>query len=191
MVVLADYVTMDQGTGCVHTAPGHGVEDYETGLRYGLDIYNPVDAAGRFVADLPLVGGVSVWKANRTIIAELQRRGLLLSEVQVEHSYPHCWRCKHPTIFRATEQWFISMDAAVLPDEGGGQTGLRAKALAEIKQVRWIPSWGEDRISNMVAYRSDWCISRQRAWGSRSWPSTAPIAATSWRTSGLPSMWRP
>lgn len=164
-VVLADYVTMDQGTGCVHTAPGHGIEDYETGLRYGLDIYNPVDAAGRFVADLPLVGGVSVWKANTTIIAELQRRGLLLSEVQVEHSYPHCWRCKHPTIFRATEQWFISMDAAVLPVEGGERTGLRAKALAEIKQVRWIPSWGEDRISNMIAYRSDWCISRQRAWG--------------------------
>lgn len=164
-VVLADYVTMDQGTGCVHTAPGHGVEDYETGLRYGLDIYNPVDAAGRFVADLPLVGGLSVWKANSTIIAELQRRGLLLSEAQFEHSYPHCWRCKNPTIFRATEQWFISMDAAVLPDEGGGQTGLRAKALSEIKQVRWIPSWGEDRISNMVAYRSDWCISRQRAWG--------------------------
>jgi len=164
-VVLADYVTMDQGTGCVHTAPGHGVEDYETGLRYGLDIYNPVDAAGRFVAELPLVGGLSVWKANSTIIAELQRRGLLLSEVQVEHSYPHCWRCKHPTIFRATEQWFISMDAAVLPDEGGGRTGLRAKALAEIKRVRWIPSWGEDRISNMIAYRSDWCISRQRAWG--------------------------
>lgn len=164
-VVLADYVTMDQGTGCVHTAPGHGVEDYETGLRYGLDIYNPVDAAGRFVADLPLVGGLNVWKANSTIIAELQRRGLLLSEVQIEHSYPHCWRCKHPTIFRATEQWFISMDAAVLPDEGGGQTGLRAKALAEIKRVRWIPSWGEDRISNMIAYRSDWCISRQRAWG--------------------------
>src|SRR5574337_788902 len=164
-IVVADYVTMDQGTGCVHTAPGHGVEDYETGLRYGLDIYNPVDAAGRFVADLPLVGGVSVWKANSTIIAELQRRGLLLSEVQVEHSYPHCWRCKHPTLFRATEQWFISMDAPVMPGMGGGRTGLRAKALAEIKRVRWIPSWGEDRISNMIAYRSDWCISRQRAWG--------------------------
>ncbi|MDD5560019.1 isoleucine--tRNA ligase [Candidatus Methylomirabilis sp.] len=164
-VVLADYVTMDQGTGCVHTAPGHGVEDYETGLRYGLEIYNPVDAAGRFVADLPLVGGLNIWEANSTIIAELKRQGLLLSEARIEHSYPHCWRCKNPTIFRATEQWFISMDAAVLSDEGGGQTGLRAKALAEIKQVRWIPSWGEDRISNMVAYRSDWCISRQRAWG--------------------------
>ncbi|MGB4782692.1 isoleucine--tRNA ligase, partial [Candidatus Methylomirabilis sp.] len=164
-VVLADYVTMDQGTGCVHTAPGHGVEDYETGLKNGLDIYNPVDAAGRFVADLPLVGGLSVWDANGKIVAELQHRGLLLSEAKLSHSYPHCWRCKKPTIFRATEQWFISMDAVVLPEEGGGQTGLRAKALAEIKQVRWIPSWGEDRISNMVAYRSDWCISRQRAWG--------------------------
>src|SRR5574337_1988825 len=164
-VVLADYVTMDQGTGCVHTAPGHGVEDYETGLRYGLEIYNPVDAAGRFVVDLPLVGGLNVWEANSTIIAELKRQGLLLSEVRIEHSYPHCWRCKNPTIFRATEQWFISMDAAVLPDEGGGRTGLRAKALAEIKQIQWIPSWGEDRISNMIAYRTDWCISRQRVWG--------------------------
>src|SRR5574337_273452 len=164
-VVLADYVTMDQGTGCVHTAPGHGVEDFETGLRYGLEIYNPVDAAGRFVADLPLVGGLNIWEANSTIIAELKRQGLLLSEVRIEHSYPHCWRCKNPTIFRATEQWFISMDAAVLPDEGGGRTGLRAKALAEIKQIQWIPSWGEDRISNMIAYRTDWCISRQRVWG--------------------------
>jgi isoleucyl-tRNA synthetase len=164
-VVVADYVTMDQGTGCVHTAPGHGVEDYETGLRYGLDIYNPVDAGGRFVTDLPLVGGLRVWEANNTIVAELTRRGLLLSEAQIAHSYPHCWRCKHPTIFRATEQWFISMDAAVLPDEGAGQTSLRTKALSEIKQVQWIPSWGEDRISNMIACRSDWCISRQRVWG--------------------------
>ncbi len=164
-IVLADYVTMNQGTGCVHTAPGHGVEDYETGLKHGLEIYNPVDDAGRFVADLPLVGGLTVWEANPRIIAELKRRGLLLALGQLEHSYPHCWRCKNPTIFRATEQWFISMDKQVLPEEGSGTTSLRAKALAEIKQVTWIPSWGEDRISNMIAYRSDWCISRQRAWG--------------------------
>ncbi len=164
-VVLADYVTMDQGTGCVHTAPGHGAEDYETGLKHGLEIYNPVDDGGRFVADLPLVGGLSVWEANPKIIAELKRRGLLLAEAQLDHSYPHCWRCKNPTIFRATEQWFISMDEKALPEEDGGKTSLRAKALAEIKQVAWIPSWGEDRISNMIASRSDWCISRQRAWG--------------------------
>ncbi len=164
-IVLADYVTLDQGTGCVHTAPGHGVEDYETGLKHGLEIYNPVDDAGRFVADLPLFGGLDVWEANPKIIAELERRGLLLAEAQLEHSYPHCWRCKSPTIFRATEQWFISMDEKVLPEEDGGKTSLRAKALAEIKLVTWIPSWGEDRISNMIAYRSDWCISRQRAWG--------------------------
>src|SRR5574341_713641 len=164
-VVLADYVTMDQGTGCVHTAPGHGIEDYETGLRYGLEIYNPVDDGGRFVPDLPLVGGLNVWDANATIIAELKRRGLLLAEARLEHSYPHCWRCKNPTILRATEQWFISMDQKVLTGSNGRKTGLRAKALAEIKRVRWIPSWGEDRISNMIASRPDWCISRQRAWG--------------------------
>ncbi len=164
-IVVADYVTMDQGTGLVHTAPGHGVEDYETGLKYGLEIYNPVDDGGRFVPDLPLVGGLNVWDANATIIAELKRRGLLLAEARIEHSYPHCWRCKNPTILRATEQWFISMDQKVLTGSNGRKTGLRAKALAEIKQVRWIPSWGEDRISNMIASRPDWCISRQRAWG--------------------------
>ena len=164
-IVLADYVTIDQGTGCVHTAPGHGVDDYETGLKHGLEVYNPVDDAGRFVSDLALVGGLSVWKANPMITAELKRNGLLLAESQLEHSYPHCWRCKSPTIFRATDQWFISMDKPVLTGEDGRRTSLRAKALAEIKQVVWIPSWGEDRISNMIAYRSDWCISRQRAWG--------------------------
>ncbi len=164
-IMLADYVTIDQGTGLVHTAPGHGVEDYETGLKHGLEIYNPVDDAGRFVPDLAVVGGLSVWEANPEITALLQRTGLLLAERQLEHSYPHCWRCKNPTIFRATEQWFISMDKPVLTGEDGGKTSLRAKALAEIKQVTWIPSWGEDRISNMIAYRSDWCISRQRAWG--------------------------
>jgi isoleucyl-tRNA synthetase len=165
MILAADYVTMDQGTGLVHTAPGHGVEDYEAGLKHGLEIYNPVDDAGRFTPDLPLVGGLSVWDANATIIAELRRRGLLLAEALVEHSYPHCWRCKNPTIFRATEQWFISMDQKVLAGSNGRKTSLRAEALAEIKQVRWIPSWGEDRISNMIASRPDWCISRQRAWG--------------------------
>ncbi len=164
-IVVADYVTIDQGTGSVHTAPGHGVEDYETGLKHGFEIYNPVDDAGRFIADLPLVGGLDVWEANPKITAELRRRGLLMAEARLEHSYPHCWRCKNPTILRATEQWFISMDKQVLAGAGAERESLRAKALAEIKQVAWIPSWGEDRISNMIASRPDWCISRQRAWG--------------------------
>jgi isoleucyl-tRNA synthetase len=164
-IVVADYVTIDQGTGAVHTAPGHGVEDYETGVKHGFDIYNPVDDAGRFVADLPLVGGLDVWESNPRITAELRRRGLLMAEARLEHSYPHCWRCKNPTILRATEQWFISMDKQVLAAAGAERESLRARALAEIKQVAWIPSWGEDRISNMIASRPDWCISRQRAWG--------------------------
>jgi isoleucyl-tRNA synthetase len=164
-VLLADYVTMDQGTGCVHTAPGHGVEDYETGLKHGLEIYNPVDDRGRFAADLPLVGGLTVWDANPVIIDELRRRGRLLAEARLDHSYPHCWRCKSPTIFRATEQWFISMDRGAPQGDTAAPTSLRSSALSEIKSVAWIPSWGEDRISNMIASRPDWCISRQRAWG--------------------------
>ncbi|MFQ5839730.1 MAG: isoleucine--tRNA ligase [Candidatus Methylomirabilales bacterium] len=154
-VVLGDYVTLEQGTGVVHTAPGHGAEDYETGIRYGLPIDNPVDDEGRFLPEMPLFGGMSVWDANPKIIGELKRRGRLLAAGEIVHTYPHCWRCKDPTIFRATDQWFISMS------EGN----LRGRALEQIRKVKWIPPWGEDRIYNMVAGRSDWCVSRQRAWG--------------------------
>ncbi|MBI3003690.1 MAG: isoleucine--tRNA ligase [candidate division NC10 bacterium] len=154
-IVLGDYVTLDQGTGVVHTAPGHGAEDYETGIKYGLPIDNPVDDLGRFTPETPLFGELSVWEANPKIIAELARRDRLVAAGEIRHTYPHCWRCKNPTLFRATEQWFISM-------EGGA---LRQRALEGIRQVKWIPPWGEERISNMVAHRSDWCISRQRAWG--------------------------
>lgn len=159
-VVQAEYVSTDRGTGCVHTAPGHGTEDYETGLRYGLKVENPVDDEGRFVADLPLFGGMNVWEANPKIIEELRQRGNLVAEGIVDHSYPHCWRCKNPTIIRATEQWFISME----------KNNLRQRGLEEIRKVKWIPPWGEERISNMILTRPDWCISRQRAWG-------VPIAA--------------
>jgi len=154
-VVLGEYVHTEQGTGCVHTAPGHGTEDYETGLRYGLKVENPVDDEGRFLPTLPLFGGMRVWDANPKIVAELRRRGNLLAEGIVDHTYPHCWRCKNPTIFRATEQWFISME----------KNGLRQRGLEEIRKVKWIPPWGEERIYNMILTRPDWVISRQRAWG--------------------------
>ncbi|MFQ5881069.1 MAG: isoleucine--tRNA ligase [Candidatus Methylomirabilales bacterium] len=154
-IVLGDYVTLDQGAGVVHTAPGHGAEDYETGIKYGLPIDNPVDDQGRFVSDIQLFGEMSVWDANPKIIAELKRCERLLAAREIRHAYPHCWRCKHPTIFRATEQWFISMS----------EKNLRGRSLEQIRKVKWIPPWGEDRIYNMVAGRSDWCISRQRAWG--------------------------
>ncbi|MGH7351093.1 MAG: isoleucine--tRNA ligase [Candidatus Methylomirabilales bacterium] len=154
-VVLGEYVHTEQGTGCVHTAPGHGTEDYETGFRYGLKVENPVDDEGRFLPTLPLFGGMRVWDANPEIVAELRRRGNLLAEGIVDHTYPHCWRCKNPTIFRATEQWFISME----------KNGLRQRGLEEIRKVKWIPPWGEERIYNMILTRPDWVISRQRAWG--------------------------
>ncbi len=154
-VVLGEYVHTEQGTGCVHTAPGHGTEDYETGLRYGLKVENPVDDEGRFLPTLPLFGGMRVWDANPKIVGELRRRGNLLAEGIVDHTYPHCWRCKNPTIFRATEQWFISMQ----------KNGLRHRGLEEIRKVKWIPPWGEERIYNMILTRPDWVISRQRAWG--------------------------
>jgi isoleucyl-tRNA synthetase len=158
--VLGEYVTMNQGTGVVHTAPGHGADDYDTGIKYGLPIYNPVDDEGRFVPDLPMFGGMNVWEANPKIIAELRRRENLVAEGIVDHSYPHCWRCKNPTIFRATEQWFISME----------ENNLRQRGLEWVRKVKWIPPWGEERIYNMIQTRPDWCISRQRAWG-------VPIAA--------------
>ncbi len=153
--VLAPYVTLEQGTGLVHTAPGHGREDYETGIARGLDIYNPVDDDGRFVPEVEHFGGLTVWNANPKIVRHLKDTGKLFGEATIQHEYPHCWRCKNPTIFRATSQWFISME----------KTGLRQKALAEIERVQWIPPWGQERIASMIANRPDWCISRQRAWG--------------------------
>ena len=154
-IVLADYVTLETGTGLVHTAPGHGQEDYETGLRYGLEVLAPVDARGRFTAEVPEWAGQSVWEANPRIVEHLRAQGALLAAATVAHSYPHCWRCKNPVVFRATEQWFIGMERA----------DLRRRALAEIERVRWIPAWGRERIGNMIATRPDWCISRQRDWG--------------------------
>jgi isoleucyl-tRNA synthetase len=155
LLILGEHVTLDQGTGCVHTAPGHGHEDFDMGMKYGLTIYNPVGEDGAFAPDTPHVAGQNVWKANTAIIALLRARGLLLHEQEITHSYPHCWRCKNPVIFRATEQWFISME----------RNELRQKALQKIREVEWIPSWGEERIYNMIEHRPDWCISRQRLWG--------------------------
>ena len=155
-VVLADYVTLEAGTGCVHTAPGHGQEDYETGLRYGLEVYAPVDDEGRFTREVEFFEGLPVFEANREVIARLRAAGTLLAENTVQHTYPHCWRCKSPIIFRATEQWFVSMEHA----------DLRTRSLEEINRVSWIPAWGQQRIYQMIENRPDWCISRQRSWGS-------------------------
>jgi len=155
VIVLAPYVTLEAGTGCVHTAPGHGREDYETGLKYHLDIYSPVDDAGCFTEDVQFFAGQNVFKANPLVNKKLNELGALIKEDEITHEYPHCWRCKQPVIFRSTEQWFISMD----------KTGLRQKSLDEIKKVSWIPTWGQERIYQMIANRPDWCISRQRAWG--------------------------
>jgi isoleucyl-tRNA synthetase len=158
-VILGDFVSADEGTGIVHIAPGHGEDDYEIGLKYGLDIYAPVDDRGNFKftgteQDLPIQGKF-VFKANTEIIDILKNKNVLLKEEKITHSYPHCWRCKKPVIFRATEQWFISME----------KNKLREKSLSEIDSVTWIPIWGKDRIRGMVVNRPDWCISRQRAWG--------------------------
>ncbi|MGH9470291.1 MAG: isoleucine--tRNA ligase, partial [Terriglobia bacterium] len=154
--VLASYVTAEDGTGCVHTAPGHGREDYDTALRYGLEIYSPVSDSGEITEGLDEYRGKKVFDANAAIIKLLQERGTLAGPPGwIDHSYPHCWRCHNPVIFRATEQWFVSME----------HRGLRRRALEEISRVRWSPEWGEERISNMIASRPDWCISRQRAWG--------------------------
>ncbi|MBN1103734.1 MAG: isoleucine--tRNA ligase [Deltaproteobacteria bacterium] len=155
LIVLAPYVTLDAGTGCVHTAPGHGREDYETGLQYHLDVYSPVDDAGRFTDDVLYFAGQQVFEANEKVNQKLQEVGLLLKEESISHEYPHCWRCKKPVVFRSTEQWFISMD----------KTSLREKALRAIKEVSWIPRWGRDRIYGLIENRPDWCVSRQRAWG--------------------------
>lgn len=157
--VLADYVTTDQGTGVVHTAPSHGAEDFYTGVKYKLDQTCNVDEAGRLRHGLPEYDGLQVFKANQPIIELLKARRVLMGEGKIEHQYAHCWRCHNPVIYRATEQWFISMEA---PADG---CKLRQRALDEIKKVKWIPAWGEERISNMIATRPDWCISRQRVWG--------------------------
>jgi isoleucyl-tRNA synthetase len=159
--VLAEYVTMDQGTGAVHTAPSHGADDFYTGVKYKLDQTCNVDAAGRLLHGLPEYENETVFKANPKIVELLKSRGVLLHFEKIEHSYPHCWRCHNPVIFRATEQWFVSMNA----DMDGNGTTLRTRALEETKKVKWDPSWGEDRIGNMFATRPDWCISRQRVWG--------------------------
>jgi isoleucyl-tRNA synthetase len=158
--VLADYVTMDTGTGVVHTAPSHGAEDFATGTKYGLDATSNVDERGILRNGLPEYDGLRVWEANPVIIELLKKRGALLASGKLEHAYPCCWRCHNPIIFRATEQWFISMEAAM---EHGGT--LRSRTLDDIKKVKWDPSWGEERMNNMISGRPDWCISRQRVWG--------------------------
>ena len=157
--VLGDYVTTEQGTGAVHTAPSHGADDFYTGLKYMLDQTCNVDEAGRLKNGLPEYDGRTVFQANPLIVDLLKARGVLMGLGKIEHSYPHCWRCHNPVIFRATEQWFISMESRA------GSSTLRQQALEEIKKVKWYPSWGEERISNMIATRPDWCISRQRVWG--------------------------
>jgi isoleucyl-tRNA synthetase len=154
-VILGEHVTLDAGTGAVHTAPGHGADDYEMGRRYGLPIDNPVGSDGRFVAGTEFFEGLSVFDANPKIVEKLREAGRLIHFETYHHSYPHCWRHKSPVIFRATPQWFLSME----------KEGLRRDALAAIKTVRWIPGWGEQRITSMIETRPDWCISRQRAWG--------------------------
>ncbi len=154
-VVLANYVELDAGTGCIHTAPGHGEEDYQTGNKYDLPTISPVDDSGVFTSEAGKYEGLFVFDANDRIVSDLKEQGYLIAEDKLEHSYPHCWRCKSPVIFRATEQWFISID----------HNKLRDKALGEIKKTKWYPYWGERRISSMILDRPDWCISRQRSWG--------------------------
>ncbi|GAA4873959.1 isoleucine--tRNA ligase [Ferrimonas pelagia] len=154
-VVLGDHVTTESGTGCVHTAPGHGQEDFVVGNQYNLEVANPVGNNGVYLPDTPLFAGQHVFKANGPIVEVLQEKGALLHHEALRHSYPHCWRHKTPIIFRATPQWFISMD----------QASLRARSREEIEKVQWIPEWGQARIDTMVANRPDWCISRQRTWG--------------------------
>jgi len=155
LVILAPFVTLDTGTGCVHVAPGHGQEDYEVGLKYNIDVYAPVDDHGIFTDEAEFFSGKFVFDANDDVIAKLRETGALLASESMQHSYPHCWRCKKPVIFRATHQWFVSME----------KTSLRKNALKAIDSVKWIPKWGRDRIFGMIEHRPDWCISRQRSWG--------------------------
>ena len=154
-VINGLHVTLEAGTGAVHTAPGHGQDDYAVGLKYGLEVFNPVTQYGKFDDDLEFFGGLKVPGANSDVIEKLKSLGRLLHAEDLNHSYPHCWRCKKPIIFRATSQWFISME----------KNRLREKAMEEIKKVDWVPSWGRERIYGMVENRPDWCVSRQRSWG--------------------------
>ncbi len=151
--VLGDYVTLDQGTGAVHTAPGHGADDFATGVRYELDIYAPIGPDGRFLPDVGVVGGMKVFEANPVVERALAERGRLWHRSEFAHAYPHCWRCRQPVIFLATSQWFISLEP------------VRETAIAEANAVLWIPAWGRERMTSMFVNRPDWCISRQRAWG--------------------------
>ena len=154
-VITGDHVTVDAGTGLVHTAPSHGVDDYVVGTREGLPVHSIVDSRGVYTDDVPTWAGTHVFKANDSIIETLKNTGKLLHHVDIEHSYPHCWRHKTPLMFRATPQWFIGMD----------EQGLRKQAVEQIEQTRWIPEWGSRRIEGMVTGRPDWCVSRQRVWG--------------------------
>jgi isoleucyl-tRNA synthetase len=154
-IIVGDHVTLEAGTGLVHTAPGHGEEDYAVGMKYHLPIYSPVDDDGRFEANIEFFGGMKIWEANPKVISILKNKDMLVKEEKIEHSYPHCWRCKSPIIFRSTEQWFISID----------KDKIRERAMSEIDKTKWIPSWGRNRIYSMMETRPDWCISRQRAWG--------------------------
>jgi len=153
LIILGEHVTLEAGTGCVHTAPGHGEEDFLVGQEYGLEVLNPIDDKGYFTDKAPGYAGLYYEEANKVIKEDLKKANALVAETRITHSYPHCWRCKSPIIFRATEQWFASVE------------GFREEALKAIKEVNWYPSWGEERITNMVRDRRDWCISRQRVWG--------------------------
>ncbi|MGA1824135.1 MAG: isoleucine--tRNA ligase [bacterium] len=154
-IILAPFVTLEQGSGCVHIAPGHGQDDYEIGKKYGLEVFTPVDGEGKFTEEAGDLKGLKVFKANDVIMKRMEENSSLVKKELITHSYPHCWRCKNPIIFRATEQWFISME----------KNNLRKKALDAIKKATWIPAWGENRITAMIQDRPDWCISRQRFWG--------------------------
>ncbi|MBO5947397.1 isoleucine--tRNA ligase [bacterium] len=152
-LILGGHVTTDAGTGCVHTAPGHGLEDWEVGVKYGIEVFSPLDAKGVWTSQVKDLEGIPYYKGNSIVIENLEKCGALIQKADISHSYPHCWRCKHPVIYRATAQWFVKVDM------------FRDKVLEEIKKIKWVPQSGETRISNMVESRTDWCISRQRAWG--------------------------
>jgi len=155
VVILGDHVTLEAGTGCVHTAPGHGADDHVVGKKYGLEMYSPVENDGTFSEDVEFFKGEFIFKANKSIVEKLSSFDMLLKSANLSHSYPHCWRCKKPVIYRATSQWFLMME----------KQDLRKKSLEEINNVRWIPSWGKERIYSMIENRPDWCLSRQRSWG--------------------------